>query len=88
MISEHLYPIRMQPAHPREVEKLVVIESAIPGFFPSGKVPSWWIIFNQVPSVPEFLVEGREREYLSWFYQNEAYNSAAITQEAIDEYVS
>jgi pimeloyl-ACP methyl ester carboxylesterase len=75
-------------AYPSEVNKLVVIESAIPGFFPPGKLPSWWIILNQVPDVPEFLVEGKEREYLSWFYNNEAYNSAAITQEAIDEYVS
>jgi pimeloyl-ACP methyl ester carboxylesterase len=27
-------------------------------------------------------------EYLSWHFQNLAYNRAAITQEAIDEYVS
>jgi pimeloyl-ACP methyl ester carboxylesterase len=27
-------------------------------------------------------------EYLSWFYQNLAYNPAAITQEDINEYVS
>ena len=26
--------------------------------------------------------------YLSWFYQNLAYNPAAITKEAINEYVS
>jgi pimeloyl-ACP methyl ester carboxylesterase len=75
-------------AYPSEVKKLVVIESAIPGFFPPDRLPAWWNIFNQVPDVPEFLVEGKEREFLLWFYQNEAYNSAAITQEAIDEYVS
>jgi len=75
-------------AYPSEVKKLVVIESPIPGFFPPGRLPSWWIILNQVPDIPEFLVEGREREYLSWFYQNEAYNSAAIPQAAIDEYAS
>jgi pimeloyl-ACP methyl ester carboxylesterase len=74
--------------YPSEVEKLVVMESPIPPFLPPGRLPSWWNIFNQVPDVPEFLVEGREREFLSWFYDNEAYNSAAITQEAIDEYVS
>ena len=33
-------------------------------------------------------MEGNEREYLSWFYTNEAYNSAAITQADIDEYVN
>jgi hypothetical protein len=34
------------------------------------------------------LTDGKEREYLSWFYQNEAYNPAAITEDAINEYVS
>jgi pimeloyl-ACP methyl ester carboxylesterase len=38
--------------------------------------------------VPEALVEGKEMMYLSWFYNNEAYNSAAITQADINEYVS
>jgi pimeloyl-ACP methyl ester carboxylesterase len=75
-------------AYPLEVKKLAVMESPIPGFFPPGRLPSWWIILNQVPDVPEFLVEGKEREYLSWFYQNEAYNSAAISQADIDEYTS
>ena len=75
-------------AYPSEVKKLVVMESPIPGFLPPGRLPSWWNILNQVPDVPEFLVQGKEREYLSWFYQNEAYNSAAITQDAIDQYVS
>jgi hypothetical protein len=38
--------------------------------------------------VREALVEGKEMMYLSWFYNNEAYNSAAITQADINEYVS
>jgi hypothetical protein len=33
-------------------------------------------------------MQGKEMEYLSWHYQNLAYNRAAITQEAINEYVS
>jgi pimeloyl-ACP methyl ester carboxylesterase len=32
--------------------------------------------------------EGREKEYLSWHYQNLAYNPAAITQADRNEYVS
>jgi pimeloyl-ACP methyl ester carboxylesterase len=75
-------------AYPSEVKKLVVIESPIPGFFPPGRLPNWWNIFNQVPRVPEMLTDGKEREFLSWFYDNEAYNSAAITQADRDEYVS
>jgi pimeloyl-ACP methyl ester carboxylesterase len=38
--------------------------------------------------VPEALTQGKEMTYLSWFYQNLAFNPAAITQEAINEYVS
>ena len=62
------------------------------GFFPpphgEGTLPLWWILFHQTPDVPEALTQGKEMEYLSWHYQNLAYNPAAITHEAINEYVS
>ena len=77
--------------YPSEVKKLVVMESPIPGFFPPptpGIPPVWHIFFHQAPDVPEALIQGQEREYLTWFYRNEAYNPAAITQADIDEYVS
>jgi pimeloyl-ACP methyl ester carboxylesterase len=76
-------------AHPTDIDKLAVMELPIPGFTPpklEGKI--WWFIFHQTPGVPELLVEGKEKEYLSWFYHNLAYNPAAITQADIDEYVS
>jgi pimeloyl-ACP methyl ester carboxylesterase len=77
-------------AHPTEVKRLVVMEVPPPiiGFFPPGIPPIWWIIFHQTPDVPEALVQGKEMTYLSWFYQNLAYNPAAITQADINEYVS
>jgi pimeloyl-ACP methyl ester carboxylesterase len=79
-------------AHPTEVKRLVVMDVPPPGFFPppqvNGGPPLWWILFHQTPDVPEALVQGKEMEYLSWHYQNLAYNRAAITQEAINEYVS
>src|SRR5919106_4194645 len=81
-------------AHPTEVKRLVVMEVPPPitGFFPppqvNGGPPLWWIIFHQTPDVPEALVQGKEMEYLSWFFQNLAYNPAAITQADINEYVS
>jgi pimeloyl-ACP methyl ester carboxylesterase len=74
--------------YPTEVKGLAVWEAPIPGFTPPGRVPPWWIPFHQVPDVPEALVQGKEMTYLSWMYQNLAYNPAAITQEAINEYVS
>jgi pimeloyl-ACP methyl ester carboxylesterase len=79
-------------AHPTEVKRLVVMDVPPPGFFPppqvNGGPPLWWILFHQTPDVPEALTQGKEMEYLSWHYQNLAYNRAAITQEAINEYVS
>ena len=75
-------------AHPTEVKKLVAIESPIPGFFPPGRPPTWHIIFQQTPDVPEALVQGKEMMYLSWFFHNLPFNPAAITQTDINEYVS
>ena len=75
-------------AHPTEVEKLVVMEVPPPGFFPPEVPLPWWLYFHQTPDLPEALVQGKEMEYLSWFYRNLAYNPAAITQEDINEYVS
>ena len=63
-------------AHPTEVKKLAVMELTIPGFAPPGRMPLWWVIFHQTP------------EYLSWFFRNLAFDPAAITQDAINEYVS
>jgi len=75
-------------AHPMEVQRLVVMDLTIPGFAPPGITPRWWFFFHQTPDVPEALVEGKEMEYLSWHLRGLANNPAAITQEAINEYVS
>jgi pimeloyl-ACP methyl ester carboxylesterase len=76
-------------AHPTEVRRLVIMEYIFPGFTPpqlEGKV--WWFPFQQLPDLPEALVDGKEATYLSWFYHNLAYNPAAITQADINEFVS
>jgi pimeloyl-ACP methyl ester carboxylesterase len=75
-------------AHPSEVKALAVMEAPIPGFYPPNRPMLWWVPFHQTPDVPEALVQGKEMTYLTWFYHNLANNPAAITQDAIDEYVS
>ena len=40
--------------------------------------------FYQTPDIAETLIEGKEREYLSWFMKGLAYNPSAISEEAID----
>jgi pimeloyl-ACP methyl ester carboxylesterase len=74
--------------HPTEVKKLAVMELTIPGFVPPGRMPLWWVVFHQTPDVPELLTEGKEKEYLSWFFHNLAFNSAAINETDINEYVT
>ena len=48
------------------------------------RIGPWWFAFHQTPNLPEFLVEGKEREYISWFFKGSAYNPSAITEEDID----
>ncbi len=40
------------------------------------------------PDVPEYLIEGKEKEYLSWFIRGLEYNPSAITDADIDVFVS
>jgi len=76
-------------AHPNNVSKLVIMDYIFAGFLPPafGQNGPWWFSFHQVPDLPEALVQGKEREYLSWFYKGLAYNPEAITQDDIDEFV-
>jgi pimeloyl-ACP methyl ester carboxylesterase len=73
-------------AHPNNVSKLVIMDFPYPGFLPPefGEKGPWWFAFHQTPNLPEFLVEGKEREYISWFFKELAYNPSAITEEDID----
>jgi pimeloyl-ACP methyl ester carboxylesterase len=79
-------------AHPGDVRSLAVLDVAIPG---AGleQIPQasptrglWHISFHGVRDLPEALVSGRERTYLTWFYRT-AYDPQAISEEDIDEYV-
>ncbi len=77
------------PAHPNNVTKLVIMDYIFAGFLPPefGENGPWWFAFHQTPNLPEALVQGKEREYLSWFYKGLAYNPDAIAQADIDEFV-
>lgn len=79
--------------HPQTVRRLVVIECAPAGLMKDDVIPlvpgggMWHRSFHVVPDLPESLVEGRERLYLSWFYQHYSRNAGAISEADIDEYV-
>lgn len=83
-------------AFPGEVRRLVVTESAIPGVSPYGppgvpseaiNLKSWQFPFNRLIDLPEILVQGHERDYLSWIFATKSTRAYAIEPAALDEYV-
>lgn len=83
--------------HPDEVEGLVYIEAPVmlseiltkiiaytPEAMKEGSM--WWWIIPLAPDVPERLVVGNERAFLTWFY-NRAARRSAIEAETVDEYL-
>ena len=47
---------------------------------------TWHFYFNALPELPEALVAGRERLFLSWLFNARSANKAAIDGAALDEY--
>ena len=76
------------------VVTLTILDMLLPGFGLEDLVSLsetgfglWHLAFHAAPDVPEMLIAGREREYLSWFFRNHAYDPSAITAEDLDVYV-
>lgn len=67
MMQEHKQLIRIAADHPNNVSKLVPMDFPFPGFLPPefGENGPWLFTFYQTPDIPETLVEGEEREYIS-----------------------
>ncbi len=84
--------------HPKEVAGLLYIEAPVmlgdvlrgiiaytPEAMATGSM--WWWILPLAPGVPQRLVVGREREFLTWFYENETARPEAIEAATVDEYL-
>lgn len=77
-------------AHREDVCRFVFIESLLPGIGYEQMIResnNWHHRFNVTRDLAEALVTGKERIFLSWFYRQDAYNSTAISEADIDEYV-
>ena len=75
--------------NPDEVEGVVHMDYPLPG--PAIDAAqyedlSWHIALHYEEGLPETLTEGREREYLAYFYPEVAASPQSIPEEAIDEY--
>jgi pimeloyl-ACP methyl ester carboxylesterase len=79
--------------HPGRVDRLALLDAPLPLF--GLEVPAWNAIqerlwhqrFHRVPFLPEALIAGRERLYLSWHFAQTIQNVGAITSDDLDEYV-
>ncbi|MED4287138.1 alpha/beta hydrolase [Priestia megaterium] len=78
--------------HPEDVRKLVLMDLLLPGVgleevMDVSKGGYWHFGWHMVRDLPEALISGRERIYLSHFFRELSYNPNAISDEDIDEYV-
>lgn len=79
--------------YPQEARALALMEYMLPGF--GGELGMhvtrnggrWHLVFHAKCELAEMLIQGKEREYLSWFYRTFSYDKSAITERDIDEYV-
>ena len=76
-------------AHAEAVRTLTIVDVTVPGIGPDmsqgGK--RWHHAFHMTPDLPEALVTGRERAYLSWFYETFSWQRGVFSAADIDEYL-
>jgi pimeloyl-ACP methyl ester carboxylesterase len=74
------------------LQSLTVIDAGIPGlispavFQPDNAGKVWQFYFHAIDDIPEWLLEGKERAYLSWYFTNKSFVKGAITTEDLDVY--
>lgn len=75
--------------HQAEVKSLVFLESKILGIESDDDASKeyWHFGFHQEADLPELLLAGRERAYLSFFFKRYSFDPRSITETDIDEYV-
>lgn len=85
-------------AHPSEVATLFYIEAPVMleeilsrtivytrEAMKSGSM--WWWVLPLAPGVPERLIVGNERAFLTWFYEGSTGNRSAIEESTVEEYL-
>jgi pimeloyl-ACP methyl ester carboxylesterase len=82
--------------HPEQIAGLLYIEAPVmlseiltkiiaytPEAMKEGSM--WWWILPLAPDVPERLVVGNERAFLTWFYERSTFDPNSIDLETVDE---
>ena len=79
----------MASDRPDAVRTLTVMEAVVPGiaespplFMSQDKAKNLFhFLFNQVPDLPEELVQGREAEFLNWLFDQKGYRTDRINRD-------
>ncbi len=77
-----------------EVRRLAVLDGGVPGVTLPDVLPTapdkawktWHFAFHTVPDLPELLIGGRERAYLTWLLRRKAADPQAFADADLDEY--
>lgn len=81
---------------PHDVGRLAVLDAALPGITQVPAVDvlpdavnlrTWHFAFNRLDDLPEILLQGREREFLTWLFRVKATRPWTITPADLEEYV-
>lgn len=76
--------------HPDEVERAVIMNTAIPGVDPWSEVQRnphiWHFAFHSVPELPEKLVAGHEADYFDFFYDALSARAGGVGEHARKRY--
>lgn len=78
---------------PNEVKQLALLDVPPVGEYleklpllPRNNKALWWFAFHQVKDLPELLIAGKEKEYLSYFYKNSSFKKEVFDDATINEY--
>jgi pimeloyl-ACP methyl ester carboxylesterase len=83
-------------SHPADVCALGIVEMALPGagVLEQAMQPRaggqflWHFGFQSVPDIPELLLAGNERAYLTWFFDHHAHDPGAVAAADRDVYIA
>ena len=78
-------------AYPKQLEKAVIMNVAVPGVDPWYEVKRnphiWHFAFHAVPNLPEVLVRGKEAAYFDFFFDAISANRDGVSESARRTYV-
>ncbi|RYP91941.1 hypothetical protein DL770_001915 [Monosporascus sp. CRB-9-2] len=84
--------------HPSLVRRLGLSEYPLPGFgYEESSNPApfwdlyqnWQLAFFQVPDLAEFLMSGKERQFLQWYFFHGSYSGpAAFSEDTVNRYAT